>query len=151
MNSATQQDRDSGRFGSGSGEHHQAVGWDDNVCRSRKAMQRRARGINRSAVSGHDRVHPVVIDVAVEYFSPRAAKRESDAIVVPGILSESCRHDDVLPGALEPTMKCDNPILVVNMKRIDMVAAQGRIVPAQPYQILRETQMIHPSGIDSRI
>ncbi len=48
-------------------------------------MQRRAGCIDTSAVAGHDRVHPIVIDVAVEYFPPWSGKGESDAVVVPGI------------------------------------------------------------------
>src|ERR1700722_11909082 len=69
-------------------EHNEAIGRDNYVCRRFEAMQRRAGCIDTSAVAGHDRVHPVIIDIAVEYFPPRTSKWESDAVVVPGILGE---------------------------------------------------------------
>jgi hypothetical protein len=87
-------------------------------------MQRRAGCIDTASVAGHNRVHPTIIDVTVKYFTPRTGKWEADAVFVPGIFRERRNHNNVLPGTLQPAMKCNYAILVVDVEGIDVVPAQ---------------------------
>src|ERR1700692_1475899 len=99
-------------------------------------MQRRPGWIDPSAFAGHDRIHPIVIDVAVEYFTPGTGEGKPDAVVVPRVFGKRRNHKQVLPAALPPPVKSNHTVLVVNVKRIDVVSTQRRIIPAQPDQSL---------------
>src|SRR5579864_8903207 len=114
-------------------------------------MHWRTGRVNPAAVARYDRIYPIVIDITVEYFPPIAAERESDAIVVPGVFRKRRDHDNVVPRSLQPTVKCDHSVLVVNMKWIDIIASQRGVIPAKPDQVLRKAQMIHTSDVRSCI
>src|SRR4051794_40013697 len=115
---------------SSSRKHDEAVGGDHYICRGWEAMQRRAGCIDTSAVARHNRVHPIVIDVAVEYFTPPTGKGKTNAVVVPCIFRERRNHNHILPAALQPALKGNYAVLVVNVKRIHVVPAQRGIIPA---------------------
>jgi hypothetical protein len=94
---------------------------------------------------------PSCHNVAVEYFTPWTGKGKPNGVVVPRILRERRNHNHVLSTALQPAVKRNYTVQVVNVKRIDVVSTQRRIIPAQPDQILGKPQMVHPGCIDNCI
>src|SRR5208282_2446119 len=106
------------------------------------------------AITGHDRVHPIIVNVAVEDFAPRSGKREADSIVIPGIFGEGCDDNYVLARTLEPPVEGSDAVLIVNVKRMDVLPTQGGIVPPQADQVLCEAQVVYhrriASGIEAR-
>src|SRR5580700_643128 len=77
-------------------EDYHSIRWDHDICGRREAVQRPTRGYDPSSVARDNRIDPVVIDVAVEDFSPRSGIGESDCVVVPGGLGKRCDDDNVV-------------------------------------------------------
>ena len=93
-------------------------------------MQRRTRCSDASSVAGQDWIHKVIIDITVKDLAPRTGEWETNSLVVPGIVGESSHDNHVLPSPLQPAMERDHAILVMDMKRIDVIASQRRAIPA---------------------
>lgn len=87
-------------------------------------MQRTSRCQNPSSIARYHWINPVVIDVAVEDFNPRSRRRESNRVVVPSCLGKSCNYNYVFPCALQPSVKCNDAVLVVDVKCVDIVTSQ---------------------------
>ena len=94
-------------------------------------MQRTSGGPDSSSIARDHGINPVVINVAVEDFNPPPSEREPDRVVVPGRLGESSNDDNIIPCALQPSVECNDAILVVDVKCVDIVTAQSRLVPSQ--------------------
>ena len=102
-------------------------------------MQGRTGRVNRACVAGYNRVYKIVVHVAVEDLSPLATEWKSGGVVVPGVFRKGRNDDNVLARSFQPAMKCDHPILIVNVKWVHVVAPQRGIIPAKPDQFLRKT------------
>src|SRR5437016_3640927 len=114
-------------------------------------MHRKPRCIDTSSIAGDNWVHPIVVDIAIKYLAPWPRSWKADAVIEPGTFRQRCDHNDILPRAVEPAMECNYPVLVVNMKCIQVVPTQCWVVPSKTDQILREAQMIDPSRVRSGI
>src|SRR5579863_10606469 len=112
-------------------------------------MHRRSGCGDASAIAGDDGVHPVIVDVAVEDFGPYARTGETHVVVLPSGLRKGGHHHYILTCALEPAVECNHSIRIVHIERIDVVAAQSRLTPAQANEILRKSQMIYHRDVGS--
>jgi hypothetical protein len=65
----------------------------------------------------------MVIDVAVEDFSPKSRYREPQIVAPPGAFSEGCYDYYVASDGLEPPMKSKHAIAVRTVKWVDLVTA----------------------------
>src|SRR5580704_1526249 len=110
-------------------EDYHSIRWNHDIRGRREAVQRDARRHDPSSVARNDRIHPIVIDVAVEHFSPRSGIRESDCVVVPGCLGQGRNYDYVVAPALKPAMKCNDAVLVVYMEWVHVIALQCGLIP----------------------
>ena len=68
-------------------------------------MERLVVRKHSSAVSGNVWVHPVLIDIAIEHFSPRAMPGKTDAVVETVVRREVHDYNDVVPLAFNPAME----------------------------------------------
>jgi len=124
------------------GKHHHAVRGDHDIRRCRKAVCRTTVGIDGSSIPRSDRIHPVVIDIAVKDLEPVAATRESDVVVPPGVVVETRHHDDVPALTFDPAVIGDETVGVVDVESTHRIAAQSRLTPTQADEILGEAQVI---------
>src|SRR5579863_928419 len=103
-------------------EDYHSIRWDHDIRGRREAVQRPARRHDASSVARNDGIDPIVIDIAVELFSPRPGIREPNRVVVPCGLGKRCDDDNVVARALKPSMKCDDAVLVVYMEWVHVIA-----------------------------
>jgi hypothetical protein len=101
---------------------------------------------NPPAIPSYLGTHPVVVHVAVKNLRPRSRIRETDCIVVPSHFREGRDHNHIVPGAIQPSMKRNDAILVVHMERVYVFTPQRWLIPPQPDQILCEAVMITIAG-----
>src|SRR6516165_4667027 len=99
-------------------------------------------GEDDAAVGGHSRVHPVVVDVAVEDLKPMAAAGEADLVVVPVGFGEAERHHNVPALAFHPPLEDKDPVQVVDVGDLAALAAKSWLVAAQRDQLAGETEKI---------
>src|SRR5436305_15116460 len=85
----------------------------------------------------------MIIDIAVEDFSPKSRYRETQVIAPPGAFRERRYNYNVVSDAFEPPMKSKHAITVRAVKWVDLVTAQCRLICAQPDQIPCEAQVIN--------
>ena len=111
------------RSRSGLRKNHDPVRRDDNRSGRTETVHWAAARIDTGAVTRYLRIHPVVIDVAVEDFSPKPRHRETQIITPPGAFSEGRYDYNVSPNALEPPMKSKHAIAVRAVKWVDLVTA----------------------------
>src|SRR5262245_12447259 len=128
-------------------EDENRVCWNHNRRRLRETVARWAGRRNRAAVSGGERIHPVVVHVAVEDLEPLSGPGEAEVVRPPGRLAQGRDNDDVDGATVDPTVARDHAILVVHVKGIEPIAAQ-RVMPAPKRDKLAdEPQMIRHRAI----
>ena len=110
--------------------------------RRREAVCRATVGIDCSSIPGDDRIHLVVIDIAVKDLEPSAATREADVVVPPGVVVETGYDDDVPALTFDPALIGDDTVGVVDVEGTHRIAAQRGLAPTQADEVLGEAQVI---------
>src|SRR5262245_1236313 len=98
--------------------------------------------VDAAAVASNVRVHPAVVDVAVEDFAPAAGAREPDAVPVLHLLAEVDDDDDVGAPSGDPALKREHALDIVRVDEPVAFAAQRRMTPAQVDQLACEAEEI---------
>lgn len=88
-------------------------------------------------------MHAMLIDIAVEDFSPKSRYRKTQIIAPPGAFREGRYNYNVVSDAFEPPMKSKHAVAVRAVKWVDLVTAQSRLICTKPDQILCEAQVIN--------
>src|SRR5215471_10969764 len=70
-------------------KHKQPVRRNDHRRRARQSMSAWRTSKHRSAISGDDGIHPVVVDISVEHLTPLSRRRKSNHVAVEGELVEA--------------------------------------------------------------
>ena len=97
-------------------KNHDAIRRDDNRSGRNETVHWAVARLDTSAVTRYLRIHPMVIDVAVEDFSPKSRHRETQIVAPPGAFSEGRYDYNVLSDAVEPPMKSKHAIARPNSK-----------------------------------
>ena len=80
--------------------------------------------IHAAAVAGDNRVHPIVVSVAVEHFAPAPCGGKADGIIVQRIFVQAADHHDIGARALDPTLERQHAVLVMHV--IDRAALSSQ-------------------------
>ena len=96
-------------------------------------------GLNTTIVSDGERIDPIVINVRIEQFRPVATLWKTELIVKERIVAETGNDHNILTLPVNPTMERDYAVGVARIERIDVLATQGGLVPAEADQVLRES------------
>ena len=86
--------------------------------------------IHAAAVAGDNRVHPIVVNVAVENLEPGSGVGKSNRVVVPSCFGKRRDYNYVASRAGKPSVEGDDAVLIVDMKWVYMFTAQSRLIPA---------------------
>jgi hypothetical protein len=84
-----------------------------------------------AAISRHNRVDPIVIDVAVETLAPGASPGKADPVAILIHLAQAGDHNDVLADAFDPAMEGNDAVAIVDMEDVDLPPAKRRQLSAQ--------------------
>jgi hypothetical protein len=105
-------------------------------------MERAAIGVDAAPVPGHPRVHPAVVDIAVEALPPVPRERKSQLVPPKGVFVQA-RHDhDVLTLVDQPPMEREHAIAVVHMEDVHVRPGEGRQVAPHAEQLAGEAQEV---------
>lgn len=105
-------------------------------------MHGTAIGRDAAVITHGQRIDPVVVNIGIEKLRPVAALREAELITEERIIIQAGDDDDIEALAVEPAMKCEDAVVVACVIGVDVLAAQGRLVPSQSDEILCKAQLV---------
>ena len=118
------------------GEDYEAIRRDDYGRRCSEAVHWRSSRKNAARIAGHGRTS---VSIAVEHFLPMPGSREADGVIEPSLLRQRADDDHVIT-RIEPAMECNHSVIISLYKWTNVLSAQGRMIPAQLDDVLRELE-----------
>ena len=79
------------------------------------------------------------VSIAVEHFLPMPGSRETDGVIEPSLLRQRADDDHVIT-RIEPAMKCNHSVIISPYKWMNVLSAQGWMIPAELDEVLRELE-----------
>ena len=124
------------------GENHKSIGGYRDASRGGQSVQRRSGSFNCAAVAGHHRIHPVIIDVAIENLEPRSVCRKSNLIVVPVPIIESGNHHDIVSDTFDPALEGDHTVLIMDVEDVATLPTECWLTLAKADEVSGEPQEV---------
>ena|ERR1700761_3585145 len=118
------------------GKDYKAIRRDDYGRRCYEAIHWRSSRKHAARITGHGRTS---VSITVEHFLPMPGSREAEGIIEPRLLRQRADDDHVIT-RIEPAMKCNHSVIVSLYKWMNVLSAQGWMIPAQLDEVLRELE-----------
>lgn len=118
------------------GKDYEAIRRDDYGRRCSEAVHWRSSRKNAARIAGHGRTS---VSIAVEHFLPMPGSREADGVIEPRLLRQRTDDDHVIT-RIEPAMECNHSVIISLYKWMNVLSAQGWMIPAQLDEVLCELQ-----------
>ena len=118
------------------GKDYEAIRRDDYGRRCSEAVHWRSSRKNAARIAGHGRTS---VSIAVEHFLPMPGSREAEDVIEPSLLRQRADDDHVIT-RIEPAMKCNHSVIISLYKWMNVLSAQGWMIPAQLDEVLRELE-----------
>ena len=118
------------------GKDYEAIRRDDYGRRCSEAVHWRSSRKNAARIAGHGRTS---VSIAVEHFLPMPGSREAEGVIEPSLLRQRADDDHVIT-RIEPAMKCNHSVIISPYKWMNVLSAQGWMIPAELDEVLRELE-----------
>src|SRR5580704_2724690 len=120
------------------GKDYEAIRRDDNGRRCSEAIHRWSFRKNAARIAGHGRTS---VSIAIEHFLPLPGSREAEGVIEPSLLRQRADDDHVIT-RIEPAMECNHSVIISLYKWMNVLSAQGRMLPTQLDEVLRELEKL---------
>ena len=93
--------------------------------REREIVNGSTVGIDGSMITDQQRIHPVIVGITVQEFSPATMAWKAQLIVEEGRVIETHHDDDIATLSLDPSMERHDPVGVLHVKDMKALARKA--------------------------